>query len=70
MVPESCPSPNSSVWTSDPLLMGVETHWYRESQLVRIVKPEVVRQFLEEELSSDSFPKRDDCDGEKRRVTR
>src|ERR1039458_5023004 len=40
----------AGVWAADPLLAGVETHAYVGLGLLRAVKAEVVRQFLEESL--------------------
>ncbi len=41
---------NLSVWTPDPLLTGIETHYYEESRALRVVKSEAVRRFLEEQI--------------------
>jgi hypothetical protein len=41
---------NPNVWTPDPLLMGIETHGYMTSQLLRVVKSDVVRRFIEQEI--------------------
>lgn len=37
-----------AVWSADPMLAGVQTHGYRESGLLRVVKASVVKAFIEE----------------------
>jgi hypothetical protein len=41
---------NHELWTARPALAGVETSWHKPSKLMIAIRPEVVRQFLDEEL--------------------
>ena len=39
---------NPSVWAPDPLLLGIETHGCIKSLVLRAVKSDLVRRFLEQ----------------------
>jgi len=45
-----------TVWSATPKLTGIQTHAYRESGLLRVVKAEVMLKFLEESVGAGKPP--------------
>ena len=43
-------SATREVWAAVPVLAGVQMSWYSKSKLMQAIRPEVVRQFLEQTL--------------------
>jgi hypothetical protein len=44
------PARREAIWTANPLLLGIQTHTYEKSGLVRAVRASTIRRFLEESL--------------------